>query len=273
MITITGIRDAASFVTGPADPLIDPDTAVGQQPVGQTGRTLVMSEEFNGAMVVDDTNLGLVHFRDGGAQWATWYPDWPRFNAQDPGGNHTNTNDASYFTTSQVSLSGGACVLTSVKTQTVAGLPYTSGMITSMPSLTPQYGYTEARMKFSAMFTGMWGGGWMSCSDFDAWPPEIDYFEYFAGDPGYGNNVYMPDGDPGFHNLNAHSIDALNWHVYGCDWQPSGVTFYLDGVQTSTTTKSPGTEQYLIFDMGNNAAANPTYTTSTMLIDYVRFWQ
>jgi beta-glucanase (GH16 family) len=257
----------------PGGALIDPDTAAGQQPVGQTGRTLVMSEEFNGTMAVDDTDLGLVHFRDGGAQWATWYPDWPRFNEQDPGGNHTNTNDASYFTTSQVSLADGACVLTSVKQETVAGLPYTSGMITSMPSFTPQYGYTEARLKFSAMNTGMWGGGWMSCSDFNDWPPEIDYFEYFAGDPGYGNNVWMPDADPGYHNLNAHAIDALNWHVYGCDWQPSGVTFYLDGEQTSTTTKSPGTEQYLIFDMGNTAAANPSYATAALLIDYVRHWQ
>lgn len=254
------------------DPLIDPDTATGVQPINQTGWTLKVSEEFNGSMVVDDAGLGYVHFREGGMQWATWYPDWPRFDEQSPGGNHTNTNDASYFTTSQVSLSGGACVLTSVKQQTVSGLPYTSGMITSMPSYTPEYGFVEARIKFASMFTGMWGGGWMSCSDFDAWPPEIDYFEYFAGDPGYGNNVYLPS-DPGYKNLNAHAIDALNWHSYGCRWQPGGVTFYIDGAQTATTTKTPATHQYLIFDMGNNSAANPTYATSAMLIDYVRYWQ
>lgn len=262
---------AAADPPPPVDSLIDPDTPAGQQPAGLSGRSLVMSEEFNGALIDTDTGLGYVKCREGGPVWSCWYPDWPRFNSQSPGGNHTNTNDAGYFARSQVSITDGSCVLTSIKQQTVAGLSYTSGMIQSLPSFHPQYGYIEARIKFDSMFTGMWGGGWMSCSVTNQWPPEIDYFEYFAGDPGYGNNVYLPSGS--HLNTNAHSADPTNWHVYGCDWTSSGVTFYLDSVQTSTMPYTPDTEQYLIFDLGNNAAANPSYATAGMLIDYVRAWE
>src|SRR6478609_11172310 len=125
-ITITGIkRKDRNTVEGTT--LIDPDTTPGVQPVGQTGYTLTMSEEFNGTMVVDDSTNGIVHFRPGGMQWATWYPNWTNFTSQSPGGNHTNTGYESYYATSKVTTSGGALQLACDKQTTVSGLTYTAG--------------------------------------------------------------------------------------------------------------------------------------------------
>jgi hypothetical protein len=41
-------------------------------------------------------------------------------------------------------------------------------------------------------------------------------------------------------------IDVAQPHVYGVDWRPGGVDFFLDGRRTRTTTQSPGYPMQLI---------------------------
>lgn len=274
-ITVTGAaHTGATSGGGTSTSLVDPATGT-VQPVGQTGWTLAMSEEFGGTMTVTDSTLGYVKFRSDGPTWATWYPDWPMFDSQSPGGNHTNTNYAAYYATSKVSLDGaGTLRLACDKQVTATGLPYTAGMIQTLPSYTPTYGYFEARIKVdTAGVTGHWPAWWASASAFNTWPPEIDIWEYFGNGTQYNNNTFMV-GQSTFTTTATATQDA--YHVYGCKWTASTVVFYLDGTVTNTVTnvaQVPQTAQYLLLNNGARDVANPTFTSNGISVDYVRAWQ
>lgn len=270
MITVIGsVRKDAGTVE--PDPMIDPDTG-SVQPVGQAGWTLAMSEEFNGTPTISDPTLGYVQFRPGGPQWATWYPDWPRFDSQSPGGNHTNTDEAAYYQTGMVSTGSGSLRLTMDKTAT-GGLPYRGGMIQSLPSFTPLYGFFEARLRLDHVDTGVWAAWWMSCSDYNAWPPEIDVAEVYDAGTGILSNIFVPSV-ANYSQKIGESSAGLAFHTYGCEWSPAGVAFYLDGVQVAgRTTNVPATHQYLILNHGARLPANPTWQSGLMEVDYVRAWR
>lgn len=263
--------------TGQDDPdapssLIDPSTPSGAQPVGETaGYVLEMSEEFNAPLQVVNADTGHVKFRSGGPDWATWYPaDWPRFTSQDPGGSHTNTNQLAYYATSKVSTGSGALRLACDQQTTVAGLPYTAGMITSKGAFEPEYGRFEARLRIvGTRHSRHWPAWWMSASAFDEWPPEIDVWEIFGTASEYLTNVYRPD-DGGSTIEHETFTDFATYHVYAVEWAPSGVTFYRDGAPTFSTTTVAG-RQYLIL---NNGVEGPTAsgTMPVLEVDYVRAW-
>ena len=269
-LSVTRIHDPS--VAERASPYTDPDTALNVQPVGQSGYgDPVVSEEFNGAVTIVNAGTGLVRFRDNGPSWATWYPDWPRFNAQSPGGNHTNTDEDCYYATNKTATASGALVLACDKQQTVAGLPYTAGMIQSLPFFTPQYGYFEARIKLASIVNGTWPAFWSSCANYDQWPPEIDFWEQFGNNPTYESHVYMPGGS---YNDTGNVATQTNYNVYGCRWTPSAVTFYCNGTQTgSTSSQVPDTPLYVIIKNGARAPTNPTFDSCDLSIDYIRCWE
>lgn len=263
----------AARVVGPPDappPFPDP---VGQSAGVWTG---MFRDEFTGdSVTVVDADAGQVQLSPDGPIWQCWYPDWPRFTTQSPGGNHTNTNDLSYFDLSKVSVGDGVCTLTSTHATTVAGLPYTSGMIQSLPDgqdgFAQQYGYFEARLRIPDLSDGsLWPAWWMSNAVFNDWPPEIDIFERIStGTDGYKFNVFPASGDTETNNIT--NSDMTGFHVYGCKWDADGVVGYLDGVQIAASSLSLHTPQYLICDLATLTGA--THTTATMDIDYVRVWQ
>lgn len=268
-LTITGQR-RFDRDTVPPNPLLDPATPAGVQPVGLSGLTLAMSEEFNGAITVVDSGNGLIRFRDDGPQWATWYPSWPRFNAQSPGGNHTNTDQNSYYDTSKVSVAAGALVLAADKQVTVSGLAYTTGMIQSLSFFTPKYGVFEARIRLLARQANLWPAWWLSCSDYDTWPPEIDIWEHFGNGSGtnntYESHVY---GGTAF-NDTEDAGDLTAWHVYSAEWRADGVRFYRDGSLTGSTSNSPATPQYLL--LNNGATMSAAFSSAQVQVDYIRCW-
>lgn len=255
-------------------PLIDPDTGYTTQPVGQSGYSLIMSEEFNGTMTVTDAPNGLVTFRSGGPEWATWYPNWSMFTSQSPGGNHTNTDYESYYATSKVSLDGaGGLLLKCDKETTVAGLDYTAGMIQSLGFCTPTYGYFECKLKIqTASVNGHWPAFWMSSSAVNTWPPEIDIFEYFWLGTQFSQNSYIVGSNVA---LTTNAPSALtNYHVFGCKWTGSAVTWYVDGTQTNQTTSIvPQSAQYVLLNNGARTPASPTFSSNDVTVDYVRVWQ
>lgn len=257
---------------------IDPATTANVQPVGLTGWTLVLSEEFGGTLTVTDAVNGLVRFREDGPSWATWYPDWPQF-AGEVGGNHSNTNQEAYYDTGKVSLSGGALQLACDRQTTFTGLDYTAGCIQSWPFFNLTYGYMEARIKIDSDQAGHWPAWWISASDYNAWPPEIDIWEWFgegAANSYYLNNSY---GDPGggtFTSSNITGVDQTVFHTYGAQWANGIVRWYRDGSLTNTcsTASQVGTlPQYLILNNGARTSVGPTFTSCGMTVDYVRVWQ
>lgn len=254
--------------------LVDPDTPAGQQPVGITGKTLVMSEEFNGSLIDTDVPNGYVKCRPSGPEWAVWYPNWPRFTSQTPGGNHTNTSVDGYYQRNRVSTAAGSLVLDAVKDAPVSGLNYSLGMLQSLPGFTISAGrFVEARIQMSAMTPQSWPAGWMASAIFDQWPPEIDYFEAPVGGNGTSSTLYQNvynSGDAAYTTQFA-GVDMTAWHTYACDWQAGTVKFYMDGALKSTATRTLAGPQYLLFDMA--AASGGTFSSESMFVDYVRVWQ
>lgn len=264
-------RTVSIGLAPPAMSLIDPATTPGVQPDGQTGWTLSMSEEFTGSLTVTDAGLGYVTFRPTGYEWSTRYPDWPRFTSQSPGGSHTNTDQSAYYDTSKVSLSSGSLILACDKQTTVSGLPYTAGMVQTLPSFDQLYGFFEARIRINTQAdTGHWPAWWTHVSTYNQWPPEIDIWEYYGAATQVEQNVFMLDGSKTL--LKAYATQTA-WHTYGCKWDSGSVTWYIDGTQVNRTTSTvPADPLFLILNNGSRAPASPTFTSNPMSVDYVRAW-
>lgn len=225
--------------------------------------TSVFADEFTGS-VLDTVN------------WQTKYPNWPRFTSQNPGGDRTNTNDASYYADDHVSVVGGSCVLSSELLTTVSGLSYTSGMIMSMPDggggWQGTYGYFESRLRIPNLYTGIWPAFWLSCSNYNQWPPEIDIMEHFGSGNGYEANDYYSGGNDLSGTIQT-GVSVADWHVYGCEWVQSAITWYLDGSQVHSVARAISDPQYVILDLAAYDPQSPSFSSATMEIDYMRIWQ
>ena len=159
------------------------------------------------------------------------------------------------------------------------------------------YGYFEARMKPDGT-TGTDPGFWMLHKGI--WPPEFDVAEvpcgsrisiYGTSSIGHGyavNQGFHGSGDGGG-VLNVATPPAAPFsaafHTYAIDWEPTFVTFYLDGKATKTLTDHdlkdiPHVPMYLILsnemevDDGSwwGDPAQGKYPATT-LVDWVRAWQ
>lgn len=259
-ITVSGTRRYdASTVAG----LVDAATPVGQQPVGQTGKTLVFSDEFAGSSL--DTS-----------KWQTSYPDTPFWNATTPGGHLTNTDEPQAYDPSGITFPGGSVMRLTLRNQvTVAGLPYTSGMVTSYGSFNPMYGYFEARMKMPDV-TGSWPAFWMDPTD-QVWPPEIDIMENWGRE---SFNTIISQGSISSNGNTAVQTSVAggvsSWNVYGCDWRAGQIRWYVNGTLTKTDTSGfiPAKQMYLICNQAGDKDTDPLpgvlpfYTD----VDYIRAW-
>jgi beta-glucanase (GH16 family) len=270
IISTTRVKDR-NTVEPVVNPLIDPDTTAGVQPVGLSGWTLAMSEEFNGTPNITDATNGYLNFRTGGPTWSAWYPNWSMFTSQSPGGNHTNTDQAAYYQADQIATSGSSLQLSINKTAT-NGMAYRAGMIQSLQSFTPKYGFFEAKLRIDAVPTGVWPAWWMSTSVTNTWPPEIDIAEIYDAGTGILANIFQPSIATYTQKI-AESATATTYHTYGCSWTASNVTFYLDGVNVGgRSTNIPNTNQYLIMNAGARIPASPTFSTGLLEVDYIRAW-
>jgi beta-glucanase (GH16 family) len=245
-------------------------------PVGQSAGvwTNILNDEFTSAMTVTDATNGLVNF--GGPTWRAWYPDGPSFLAQSPGGAHTNNvgRELEYYDTTGLSTSGGILSLTARNFTTVSGLPYTSGMIQSNPTLNFLHGYAEARM-LSPQINSVWPAFWMIPADY-SWPPEIDIMEQQGGGGGR-LSASLWSAQPML-NQTFPTVDLSQWHVWGVKWTASEVTFFIDGTQVWTVTDAtriPTKSMYVVVNHavdGSGTVTAGNYPLSVQ-VDYVRVWQ
>jgi beta-glucanase (GH16 family) len=164
------------------------------------------------------------------------------------------------------------------------------------------YGYLEARIKNPAG-GGTWPAFWMLGNDIGTrpWPlcGEIDIME------GEGNAPYTNWGTvhwansnqwdhiqgPGNNTVTLTSKLSDAYHTYGILWTPTSFTWYIDGKANYTLNKasvpnslwpfgptaSGGDPKfYAIFNLamggGMGGAIDPALTTSSMTIDYLKFY-
>ena len=194
-------------------------------------------------------------------------------------------NEAEYYSSdrsgSNSPFSNSNGVLNITATKAAAGsnpynLPYTSGLITTNKSFTQTYGYFETRAQLPAG-QGLWPAFWLVGAG-----SELDVFEVLGNSPstlystthgstngvwgGVGQAFTVPDTSAGF-------------HTYGVDWEPTTVTYYMDGVKlgSAPTPTSMSVPMYMLLNLAVGGAGSwpgaPDASTAfpaTMQVDYVR---
>ena len=163
-----------------------------------------------------------------------------------------------------------------------AGLPYTSGMITSYRSFAQTYGYFEMQA-ILPRGAGMWPAFWLLPKNGQA--GEIDIMEAFgapnAKGEGGSNQIHWAD----HYDLASDTGDWVSvpadiyggCHSYGVDWEPDTITWYFDGrpiaqVATPAMAHSP---MYVLANLaaGGTWPGPATGETAHLQIDYIRVYQ
>jgi len=254
--------------------------------------TLVWSDEFDGKGTNLDSNG--VDLDKWGYQLGT---------GSQYGLDGWGNNEQQYYRAENIAVENGVLKITAQQEQ-VEGKPYTSGRLFTEPTFSQTYGKFEARMKLPAG-EGLWPAFWMMPQDsvYGTWAAsgEIDIMEArgrlldeIGGALHYGgawpNNKFtaktyhFPEGQ-----------DITDYHVYGLEWEPGELRWYVDGqlYQTINNWDSWGEGQpakyafpapfdqpfYLILNLavgGNyDGGREPSESDlpAEMLVDYVRVYE
>jgi beta-glucanase (GH16 family) len=201
---------------------------------------------------------------------SVWGRHWPGFGS-------------TIWLDSQVSVGDG--VLTIKARQ--SGSNWVSGFIDTVGTFTQKYGVFSARIKFD-QGNGLWPAFWLAQPQNKAREEaEIDVMEVCAYEAGLHDGsdvtllhhyVHKADGSHAF--ALGYRTDDLSgaWHVYGVEWRPDHITFFLDGVETATFTSSTDVsaiKMALVFDLAVGgrfcSADDPSAPKSgTLQVDWVR---
>ncbi|MBI5800109.1 MAG: family 16 glycosylhydrolase [Verrucomicrobia bacterium] len=181
-----------------------------------------------------------------------------------------------------VSVSGGYLHL-AVKKEIVGSYNYTGGGIISKAGYAE--GYYEARFKVPA------GAGWhssfwvMGYNGVDtgkgANEQEIDICEQDSNNlPRYTTDYHKWSPSPEVHNIGTRTLYTTdmhaNFHTLGALFTATKVTYYLDGVETSTTDISSypdhNNANIWLTTIAFNSTIDDTLLPSEMLVDWVRYY-
>ena len=177
------------------------------------------------------------------------------------------------------------------------GSTYTSARLRSYPNVSTQYGLIEARMQIP-YGDGLWPAFWMlgnSIMTGTTWPNcgEIDIMENV---PQMGDSTIQSSlhGGNNFNTGNQTGVSSpinSNYHIYGVNWYPQTVQFFVDDYTHPFVTLTPSTSGgtwefdsgnfFLLFNVavgGNWPSPGPDSNTpwpAQMTVDYVRIrkWQ
>ena len=226
---------------------------------------LVFSDEFN---------------TDGAPDSSKW--------SYDLGAGGWGNAEAQYYTNSanNVIVQGGNLKITA-KSENLSGSSYTSARLKSENKFEFTYGKVEVRAKLPTG-GGTWPAIWMLGQNYatNTWPAcgEIDIMEHKGNEQNkiYGT-LHYPGNSGGNGNSNSTMIAnaSTQFHVYKTIWSPSSVKLYVDDVLFHTVANN-GTlpfnaDFFLILNvaMGGTfgGAISPSFTQSSMEIDYVRVYQ
>lgn len=236
---------------------------------------LVLSEEFDS---------------DGAPNPAIWANDIGR----GPNGDGWGNQELQYYTdrTENVTVQNGVLLITA-RQESFEDAQYTSARLLTKNLFEQQYGRFEARILLPSG-QGIWPAFWMLGADIDEnpWPAagEIDIMEYRGQNP---SELIGSVHGPGYNGGNAIS-KAYNlpndrfdtgFHIFGIEWGPEYVNFYVDDVLYNQITPEDVTGPW-VFDkpffilmnlaVGGSFVGSPNTETvfpQTMLVDYVRVYE
>ena len=242
---------------------------------------LVISDEFDVSGAPDST-LWTYDLGDGSAEGI---PGW-------------GNNELQVYTSNaeNVEVQNGLLVITA---REAAGGGYTSARLKTQGLFDQQYGRFEARIQVP-QGKGLWPAFWLLGNDCDTnpWPGcgEIDIMENVGDEP---TKIFGTVHGPGYsggesiskeYELTDSRFDT-SFHVFGVEWSPNRINYYVDDVLYNSITPETVEEEtdgqgtwvfnnspfYIIMNIavGGNLPGNPDANTTfpqRMLVDYVRVY-
>jgi beta-glucanase (GH16 family) len=195
------------------------------------------------------------------------------------GTNSTYPNDEAL--PSNIFLKNGVAHFAVTKGPTPSGLRYGSAVATTYGKFAQAYGYWEAGIQMPTNAHGIWPAFWLVPTDF-SWPPEIDIMEWLGKEPTI-DYMTLHYRENGIHkqvgaNFNDKSV-STGYHKLGMLWTPTSMTWYIDGIQRSTTNIGiPTNKMYIILnnDTGGwdgNIVDSTTVFPSILGVSYVRVFK
>lgn len=212
-----------------------------------------------------------------------------------PNGDGWGNQELQYYTdrTENVKVENGFLLITAEQ-ESFEGANYTSGRLLTKGLFDQQYGRFEARIRLP-YGKGLWPAFWLLGSNIDqvGWPQcgEIDVMENAGSRPTVVSSaVHGPGYNAGLaiskeFDFEDERVDT-KFHVYGIEWGPGYINFYVDDKLYNQITPADVTGDW-VFDNGPfyillNVAVggvfdgNPDQNTvfpQTMIVDYVRVYQ
>lgn len=211
-------------------------------------------------------------------------------------GDGWGNNELQYYTDrpENIIVQNGYLIITT-KQENFEGSSYTSARILTKNKFEQKYGRFEARIR-SPYGQGLWPAFWMlgANSDEVIWPEcgEIDIMEIRGQEPTILlGSVHGPGYSAG--EAITKRYDLVNdrfdtdFHVFGIEWAPGFVNYYVDDVLYNQITPKdlPEPEKW-VFDqpfyiilnvaVGGSFVGSPNEETvfpQTMLVDYVRAYK
>ena len=156
---------------------------------------------------------------------------------------------------------------------------------TNVQKYTPQFGYFETRVKglaSSANHVSLWMIGYEDSPERSG---EICMFELLGNEAGAASSYVRygvhPWSDPALHEEffeDVFTLDTTQFHIYGIEWTPTHIDFFIDNVMIKTIHQSPQYPmQFMLgmFELPFEGAWNGPYNPSdpypkTFTIDYLR---
>jgi beta-glucanase (GH16 family) len=155
---------------------------------------------------------------------------------------------------------------------------YLSGMLTTYPSFSREYGYFEMRAEMSEA-PGTMSAFWLLPSN-GSWPPELDVAEVLGNQPTMlATTAHTATQGSQLQKLTAVADMSKGFHTYALDWQVNTITWYFDGKQVYQIATPSDMHQpmYVLLDTASGAAGSWEGTPSTglpaaMQVDYLRVY-
>ncbi len=210
-------------------------------------------------------------------------------------------NELQFYTdrTENVTVENGFLLITA-KEEDFNGAQYTSARLQTKGKIQQRYGRFEARIRLP-FGQGMWPAFWLLGDDSDGsvWPQigEIDIMENTGDAP---TEIFGTVHGPGYSGENSISkkytledsrVDT-GFHIYGIEWGPDYINYYVDNVLYYQITPEDVEEEtdgsgewvfndrqfYIVLNLavGGNLPGAPNAETvfpQTMVVDYVRVYE